>query len=69
MVGARLGQPLAHGKALDTPWQFILVQSLMGHLMVGRHGLQNPRGFGLPGLTWFVVFVNDKPFPYMGLSA
>ena len=59
MVGARLGQPLAHGKALYIPWQFVLVQSLMGHLMVGRRGLRNPRGFGLLGLTWFVVFVNE----------
>ena len=37
--------------------------------MVGRRGLQNPRGFGLPGLTLFVVFVNDKPLLYAGLLA
>ena len=36
--------------------------------MVGRRGLQNPRGFGLPGLTWFVVLVNDKPLLYAGFS-
>ena len=46
-----------------------LVHSLMGHFMVGLHGLQNPRGFGLPGLTWFVVFINEKPLLYAGLQA
>ena len=25
--------------------------------------------FGLPGLTWFVVFVDDKPLLYAGLPA
>ena len=28
----------------------------------------NPCGFGLPGLTWFVDFVNDKPLLYAGLG-
>ena len=37
--------------------------------MVGRHGMQNPRGFGLLGLTWFAVFVDVKPLLYAGLSA
>ena len=37
--------------------------------MVGRRGLQNPPGFGLPGLTWFAVFVDDKPLLYVGLPA
>ena len=37
--------------------------------MVGRRGLQNPRGFGFPGLTWFDVLVNDKPLLYAGLLA
>ena len=37
--------------------------------MIGNHGLQNPRGFGLPGLTWFAVLVNDKPLLYAGLPA
>ena len=54
---------------MDTPWKFILVHSLMGHLMVGHRGLQKPRGFGLLGLTWFVAFVNDKPLLYAGLPA
>ena len=35
--------------------------------MVGRRGLENPRGFGLPGLTWFVASVKDKPLLYVGL--
>ena len=35
--------------------------------MVGRRGLQNPRGFGLPGLTWFVVFVDVKTLALCGV--
>ena len=41
----------------------------MGYLMVGRRGLQNPRGFGLLGLTWLAAFVDDKPLLYAGLPA
>ena len=38
--------------------------------MVGRRGLQNPRGFGLPGLTWFAVFLLMlKPLLYAGFPA
>ena len=32
--------------------------------MVGRRGLQNPRGFGLLGFTWFDVSVKEKPLLY-----
>ena len=35
------------------PWLFFLVRCLMGYLLVGRHGLENRRGFGLP---WFTIF-------------
>ena len=37
--------------------------------MVGHRGLQNPCGFGLPGLTWFVASVNDKPLLYAAFPA
>ena len=55
--------------SLGYPWQFVLVQSLMGHLMVGRCGLQNPRGFGLLGFTWFAVSIKEKPLLYAGLPS
>ena len=30
---------------------------------------KDPCGLGLSGLTWFAVFVDDKPLLYVGLSA
>ena len=55
--------------SLGYPWQFVLVQSLMGHLMVGHRGQQNPHGFGLLRFTWFVVSIKENPLLIAGLPA
>ena len=36
----------------------------MGHLLVDRRGLQNPRGFGLLGLFGLLFLVDDKTLAY-----
>ena len=40
----------------------------MGHLLVGRRGLQNPRGFGLPGLLGSLFLVDVKTLALCGVS-
>ena len=40
----------------------------MGHLLVGRRGLQNPHGFGLLGFILLVVYVKEKSLALCGAS-
>ena len=67
MVGARLWQLPGSRVSLGYPWPFILVWSLMGHLRVGRCGLQTLVVL-IYLVTWFTVFIEVKILALCGVS-